>query len=595
MIVASHAWDDLTSLVIESETRSAGTVVGGRPSLVVSGDVSQVGCDVMADALPCVAQWKDPDGREWKRFELPGSNSDKTDSEELRLSLMASGSRHDGEFIRITGQLQRQKREDSNNSEGDVTKTTSSERYDEDSLAQESISHIPCAVTELAADGTQSVLSTFAETASLAVERLIDQHVDWVHRLFEHVPQVLPTNAWQGLCGGIAMRRLPDAVRVWQQVTESDEPRMALIVKLARELPNVLERVCRHPRRVLRRERQMQSLGRVREVDPGCLRWLARQPGVSVAERAGSRQQVLAIVRVEDVDTPENRVVKDLLQRASAACARYVREHLGVEHDRVRDVKRFRRLVRSLMKLSPITEASNLVGIPQPNYVLQMDPNYSTLWDAYLQLVRQQQLEDNVWRWRQRLFAEHVQLGFVAALHELSEHFQLHGGDLILQREQLAGQFIDRRTALGPWPLKNCEVSRCVDLVRGDQLQQHPLIPGSVAALSPDFVLVSRRREAGWNSPKSHFEPKLFAVWSVLDFNLGEGRFDERVRSLGTRLSELKCDGHLQGILVQPEVDDLPMSHVEFETCRGLRLRLPLQKQVPHFLDQLRWALETPR
>jgi len=580
----------------------------------------------MADALPCVAQWKDADGRKWKRFELPGSNSYETDSEELRLSLIASGGRHDSEFIRITGQLQRQKREDSDNGEDGATNTTSSERQDEESLAQESSRHIPCAVTEQMADGTRSVPATFAETASLAVERLIDQHVDWVHRLFEQVPNVPPTNAWQGLCGGIAMRRLPDVVRVWQQVTESDEPRMALIVKLARELPTVLERVCRHPRRVLRRERQMQSLGRVREVDPGCLRWLARQPGVSVAERAGSRQQVLAIVRVEDVDTPENRVVKDLLQRASAACARYVREHLGVEHDRVRDVKRFRRLLRSLMKFSPITEASNLVGIPQPNYVLQMDPNYSTLWNAYLQLVRQQQLEDNVWRWRQRLFAEHVQLGFVAALHELSEHFRLHGGDLILQREQLAGQFIDRRTALGPWPLKSREASRCVDLVRGDQLQQHPLIPGSLAALGPDFVLVNRRRDADWNSPKTHFETQLFAMWSVLDFDLGLDRFEDRLLSLDERLAVLKLDVPLKGLLVQPNVEFQDGSQLELsrkalaagagfvqnpqlapcgsqdgiseialEHCRGLRLKLPLQQHVARLVDQLHRAWGTPR
>ncbi len=594
MIVASNSWDDAASSVLDAEVKREHAVNGGRPCLVVNGPEAHVACDVMDDALPCVAQWKDSAECEWQRFELPGSNSEDIGSEQLRLFVTANGVRLNSELVEITGQLQRLRREDSENGEAHSAETAPTEEQGATAseVALEGSSHILCAVTNATTDGTRSVPATFVETASLAIKRLIDQHVDWVHRLFEQVPDVPPTNAWQGACGGIVMRRLNDAVDVWRQVTESDEPRMALIVKLSRELPTILERVCRHPRRVLRRERQMQCLGRVREVDPGCLRWLARQPGLSVAERAGSRQQVLAIVRVEDVDTPENRVVRDLLARASLACAHYVREHRGVEHDRVRDVKRFRRLIRSLMKSSPITEASQLVGIPQPNYVLQMDPNYSTLWDAYLQLVKQQQLEDNVWRWRQRLFAEHVQVALIAALQELTDLSRSHGGDLILQREQFAGQFIDRRSALGPWLLNEPQAARCVDLVRGDQLQQHPLIPRSVAGLGPDFVLVNRKSASGWKSPKSHFETHLFAVWTVLDFDLGLDRSEHRLLSLDERLADLKLDVPLKGLLVQPDVEVERPSQLELEHCRTVRLTLPLQQHVASLVAQLNWAWE---
>lgn len=587
MIAAGAAWDaGCCSRVTEQpgdELRGNAptTFPGGRPSVVVHGIVEQVTSDVMADALPCVGEWEDDKGVPHRRFELPGSGA-ADENQAVREQLGVHSSPHDPlrseVTITIEDQLPRCQGED---------RTPDSDPSDKaGELRPVELQAGHAGKPLLRPDGSSPY-----QTASMLVERLIDQHVDWVNRLFDNAPKVAPTSAWQGVLGGIAMRRVNDTVSVWQQVDEADQPRMALVVKLARELPAILNRVCRHPRRVLRRERQMQSLGRVREVDPGCLLWLARQPGRSVAERAGPRQQVLAIARVEDVDTLENRVVRDLLSRADSACARYLREHRGVAHDRVTLVKKFRRQLRSLMKSSPINDAALLVGMPQPNYVLQMDASYSKLWAAWQQLVRQQQLEDNVWRWRQRLFAEHVQISFIAAVSLLADDRHTHGGDVILQREQNAGQFIDRRTALGPWVLKNDSLTRCVDLVRGDQIRKHPLIPAGLAGLSPDFVLVNRCRSASWDSPRSEFATRLLAVWTMLDFDLGSDQLEDRLLSLSDRVGATKYGGPIRCLLVQPQGDwQQRETLIELDTCRALRMTLPLQSQLTVIQSQLQWA-----
>ena len=51
------------------------------------------------------------------------------------------------------------------------------------------------------------------------------------------------------------------------------------------------------------------SLDRVQEMDRASMRWLSKQPGTTLAQRAGSDQRVLAIVRKENFDTLENRVL----------------------------------------------------------------------------------------------------------------------------------------------------------------------------------------------------------------------------------------------------------------------------------------------
>ena len=341
--------------------RAVSIVEGGRPCVVVPASVTRVSTDTSPDDLPCIGTWRDDQGMEWKRFELPmsGMTADAANGgcTELCRLYWAPRSPDDVDcLIELRRQLPRLPRSVNEDRQAEVSN------------------------------------GSIWKQASAVVEDLIDRHIDLVSHLFETAPKaVAQSGSWQGNLGGVAVRRIADIVAQWHAVGQANEPRMALIVKLARDLPDVLAKTCRRPRHALRRVRQFSPLGRTREVDSACLRWLARQSGATVAQKAGMRQKVLAVVRVEDIDTPENRVVRDLLVRATQACNRYRREHHAARgHPRVKDVTQFLRLLRELFTTTAMADVQPLVGIPQPNYVLQMDPRYTVLWDAWQQLVRQQ-------------------------------------------------------------------------------------------------------------------------------------------------------------------------------------------------------------
>lgn len=553
--LAECAWGDLLLRQLR--------IGGARPSLVVPAMVERVLVDVLSEDLPCITRWNDPHGRPFKRFEIP-SSGETVESESLRgisesLRVTWIPDEHwDGECtVEVLDQLPRLRREIGNGEE----------------------------VDDVPGEDTSAVSEW--QRASNAVEALIDGHVDFVSHLFGGLTTPhAPTERWQGRIGSTCVRSVADTVEQWHDVGESDVPRYSLIVKLAETLPDVLSRVCRHPRRVLRRERQLQSLGRVREVDSGCLRWLARQPGTTVAQKAGSRQQTLSIIRVENTDTLENRVIRDLLVRAAQACHRYIREHSAKQDadGRVEQVRKFRQLLRRLLRDSPLATVSPLVGIPQPNYVLQMDPRYHMLWEAYLQLVRQQQLEDNVWRWRQRLFAEHIQMAVIAALQQFCDSTRTHGGDVIWQQEQNAGQFVDSRTALGPWWLKD-DPDVCVDLVRGDQLGLHRMIPPTLASLGPDLVLVNRCPTRGRT---------LVGIWSLLDFDFGAQRSQDRFRTFEKSVANRVVDMPVRSLLIQPTIGDSMRAESTMPSTdhsRSLRFALPLQREFSSLVEHLRWAL----
>ena len=78
---------------------------------------------------------------------------------------------------------------------------------------------------------------------------------------------------------------------------------MAEIVRQARRMQPVLHDLERRIRRVLRRHRELTPLDRVQEMDRASMVWLSRQPGRSIAERAGASQRILATGRRENFDT----------------------------------------------------------------------------------------------------------------------------------------------------------------------------------------------------------------------------------------------------------------------------------------------------
>ena len=231
-------------------------------------------------------------------------------------------------------------------------------------------------------------------------------HGDALHRFFERAgfdPAVIeaPGVAW---CPShVLLEELREA-------NERRTPPIATIVKVQMKLEEPLRELIGALRRLLRRRRRMVPVAIAEQVDAGCVQWLARQPGRELREWAGSKQEILAVVREETVDTFENRVLKACLQLCASEAGRYVHiygERFG-GHMRVEAVRRFRRLVAEFLRIEEFESVGQLGDDSRPNYVLQFEHRYRVVWWAYLQLKQRKQAEDELWKWRHRVWSEIV-------------------------------------------------------------------------------------------------------------------------------------------------------------------------------------------
>ncbi len=239
-----------------------------------------------------------------------------------------------------------------------------------------------------------------------------------------------------------------------QDVQTKKAPR-DLIVDHAERLPARVQEIANHPRRVLKRTRELMPMDRIQELDNACIGWLIRQPGVSVAEKAGPRQRLRGIAREENLDTLENRVLKDLLRLSVDAGRVYVRanKHYG-NSERVRLVNRYLALCHRHHRELCDIGISNPVHPVTPNYVLQQDSRYRVIWHAYREILSNKQREDDLWRWQRRLWADFARLAVVVAIDRLSSRQRVSLSPLHIRSNQANGRWSDTYPLLAMFVLK---------------------------------------------------------------------------------------------------------------------------------------------
>lgn len=194
----------------------------------------------------------------------------------------------------------------------------------------------------------------------------------------------------------------------WRHSMRPDRPPHTLVVRLSNDLPKLLQQVCRVPKRLLCRERELEPLHRLREFDSTCMRWVCRQPGLSLPEKAGHRRSLLAVRRFESADTLENRVVLSLIRRSIRLCHDYLRQY-GEEfktHSRIEGVRSFLRLCRHLLHESLFLQVVPLESVPIPNYVLLHEGRYHKIWQMFLLVMRRQRRRQVLWNHRLTLLQD---------------------------------------------------------------------------------------------------------------------------------------------------------------------------------------------
>ncbi|RWK87959.1 MAG: DUF2357 domain-containing protein [Mesorhizobium sp.] len=217
---------------------------------------------------------------------------------------------------------------------------------------------------------------------------------------------------------------LADPARLWQELrrrwTEKDEdipPRMDLIVRHAITLSRTLDELDRAPRRILRRVHQQVPVSRVQELDRRAMTWLVRQPGDTLAERAGDRQRVLAVAREENFDTLENRVLRSYAELAWHVARDYLERNASRRHtSRASKVREFERRCKRLAR--DLADRGVRLAEPgmTPNFVLQQNPRYHAIWNAWQELRDRERVLDELWRWQARSWEEFCALAVMVAL-----------------------------------------------------------------------------------------------------------------------------------------------------------------------------------
>ncbi len=200
---------------------------------------------------------------------------------------------------------------------------------------------------------------------------------------------------------------------------DTDPLPASLLVELAPLLEPRLQRLAPRLRRRLGRTRTLQSIGRIREADPGCQRRNARRPGRTMLEKAGPRQELWGVRRVPRFDTTENRVLL-------AACTQFSKdigatlEPLPMETRRgpgraaiLRGLRRAAQAVRDRPELEGI-------GRPRPgerpSNALLGDADYRAAWRAWRLLRAEEARFGDDWTALDRAWLELLELATWAAL-----------------------------------------------------------------------------------------------------------------------------------------------------------------------------------
>ncbi len=397
----------------------------------------------------------------------------------------------------------------------------------------------------------------------LDAQSAIDRYVDAINLTWD---EEAGESSGGGRTAGTLLLPFQRMVHRWErEVNSGDDARYALILRIAEQVSTLLAAVCRQPRVILRRKRAMERIDRVVQIDAGCIRWLVRQPGRTITEKAGREQRLLAVVRQEDSDTLENRVVRDFVVRAIHAADRYCFENRcfgpqrrGGSTDRFKTVQAFATLLRGLLKHTAIGQIPQLIGPPQPNYVLMFDPRYKVLWHWYQKLRRLQTEQEDVWRWRHRVWSEITLSTVLIAMNRIGRNTLggvcLSEGHVYLRSDlqdgDASGRFILPESPLPVFAIPHRTDTGSFDIsqvVLPNGRQNGGGVPESqdlrqLSLLNPDFVVTA-------TDPRSQ-QAELLGVWTEFTPPTPDGRL-ARTRHLADRLPT----NRVSGLIVQPRFD----------------------------------------
>jgi hypothetical protein len=237
---------------------------------------------------------------------------------------------------------------------------------------------------------------------------------------------------------------------LWLSGTSSKEPTMSPIVKQARTLRNVVDRLDKSPRRILRRVHRQVSLSRVQEIDRRAMVLLFRAPGQTVVEQGGDRQRIMAVVREDNFNTLENRVLMSYAGLANEVARAYAPSNLKRSlRGREIEVRSFGKRCKTLADDFQGLGVNEALPDVTPNFVLQNNANYHAIWEAWRELLRRRRMLDDLWRWQTQSWEEFCALALVVALQSIDGAEVVATSPIVFRDEQRRGRWVESVNPLG--------------------------------------------------------------------------------------------------------------------------------------------------
>jgi len=280
-----------------------------------------------------------------------------------------------------------------------------------------------------------------------------DQWLKW--QLYRYFELGHPTGVLEGLeavCGSLVRREWKTIRKEWIN-KDADDTAISLIVRLATryDLLHALDLVTSHPRRILERYRDNTPISRIQELDSTCIRSYAQRSGRTTLEKAGSKQQLLSILRRENLDTLENRVTVWVLQRMRVMANAWLGKIKDFAlSERSKNVSQLAGLIAVCLGREACANISEVFQLPiEPNYPLQFEPRYKLIWSAYLEILSEDDILEDTWTWQRSVWCESGRQIFHGFLtehwHETAMSTQMY------RSEGLGGQWVLPFRAPGPF------------------------------------------------------------------------------------------------------------------------------------------------
>lgn len=205
----------------------------------------------------------------------------------------------------------------------------------------------------------------------------------------------------------------------FQQFQPSDAVKPLIIALLNKyNLDKNLQLIGPKLRQQLRRKAELMPVGNIQEMDAYCLRDYTRRPGLTAAEKAGSRQELMGIKRHQDYNTPENKFLIDfagkVLYRESNIYKNYP------------ECEKFHQTIKQFIQqptVKPILKTLHRFKLDKPNYVLLQNPIYHGFYQAYLYYLAKRSEKEKLWTFRNQLLKDVIYLALTTTFLRFKDSY----------------------------------------------------------------------------------------------------------------------------------------------------------------------------